>query len=138
MSLKFDNKDVSFIKYKDSTKKRSTFKDVNILKYKESEDAEPEIVWVKVFKLIYSYNDYLLKSPTVTRIFSNNPDADLGKLYSGRAIYYDDILTFDIELKDEYVDTYEIDQYDTEIRVNDDYNFYFSAHLKDNNSSGSK
>lgn len=44
MSLKFDNKDVSVIKYKDSTKKRSTFKDVNILKYKESEEAEPEII----------------------------------------------------------------------------------------------
>lgn len=130
MSLKFDNKDVSVIKYKDSTKKRSTFKDVNILKYKESEEAEPEIIWVKVFKLIYSYNDYLLKSPIVTRIFSNKPEAKLGRLYSNNDVYCGDILIFDVELKDEYVDTYEIDSYDTEITVNDDYNFYFNAHLK--------
>lgn len=130
MSLKFDNKDVSFIKYKDSTRKRSAFKDVNILKYKENDDAEPEIVWVREFKLTYSYNDYLLKSPIITRIFSNNQDAALGRLYSGRAIYCGDILTFDVELKDEYVGTYEIDPYDTEITVNDDHNFYFNAHLK--------
>ena len=129
MSLKFDNKDVSFIKYKDSTKKRSAFKDVNILKYKENDEAEAEIVWVREFKLTYSYNDYLLKSPIITRIFSNNQDADLGRLYSGRAIYYGDILTVSVELKDEYVDTYEIDSYDTEITVDDDYTIHFNAHL---------
>ena len=130
MSLKFDNKDVSFIKYKDSAKKRSTFKDVNILKYKESEEAEPKIVWVREFKLAYSYNDYLLKSPIIIRVLSNNQDAALGRLYSGRAIYCGDILTVSVELKDEYTDTYEIDNYNTEITVNNNCTFYFDAHLK--------
>ena len=133
MSFKFNTKNVNNILYKDSTKKRFGFKNIKFLQYKENINADPIIVWAKAGKLIYSYDNYFLKSVVVTRIFSNNQQATLGRIYSQADIYYGDILIVNVELLDKYIGQYEIDAYDSQIVVTDEiinnnYRCYYSAH----------